>query len=69
MSNECLLNEMDIMLNDMIFTEVQNAAPFDTDIDIYNRLAQYYTVEDLGHCVKIFDLIHKNQALKQRLWA
>lgn len=69
MSNNCLLNEMDIMLNDMIFTEVQNAGPNDSDIDIYNRLIQYYTVADLKHCSKIFNLIHKNQALKQRLLA
>lgn len=69
MSNTCLLTDMDIMLNDMIFTEVQNAGPHDTDVDIYNRLVQYYTVVDLEHCVKIFNLIHKNQALKQRLLA
>lgn len=67
--SQILLNETDIILNDMIFTEVQNAGQFDTDIEIYNRLAQYHTVDDLDLCVKIFDLIHKNQALKQRLLA
>lgn len=69
MSNTCLLTDMDIMLNDMIFMEVQNAGPHDTDVDIYNRLVQYYEVENLEHCAKIFNLIHKNQALKQRLLA
>ena len=69
MSDTCLLTDMDIMLNDMIFTEVQNAGPYDTDVDIYNRLVQYYTIESLDHCAKVFQLIHKNQALKQRLLA
>ena len=69
MTSQILLNPMDIMLNDIIFEEVQKAGQYDTDIEIYNRLAQYYTIEDLDHCVKVFNLIHKNQALKQRLLA
>ena len=66
---EALLNDMDILLNDIVFAEVQNARQHDSDMEIYNRIAQYYTVVDIDHCVKIFDLIHKNQALKQRLLA
>lgn len=67
MKNEDLLTDMDILLNDMIFSEVMNAGPRDTDIDIYNRLVQYYTVHDLDHCVKVLKLIHINMNIKKRL--
>lgn len=61
------LTDMDILINDIIFTEVQNASDSDTDIDIYNRVAESCTIADLEHCVKVLELIRKNQFIVKHL--
>ena len=62
-----LLSDSDIILNDIIFSEVQNAKPTDSDIDIYNRVADYITISSLEQCVKVLELIHTNIYIHQRL--
>lgn len=64
---QSILTADDIMLNDIIFTEVKNAAPRDDAIAIYNRVAKIWNIESDEYCIKALRMIKNNMMIMQQL--